>query len=37
VQHGFLTHTDIVGRAAMARDDIGERLRSVFASRLAAT
>jgi acetyl esterase len=37
VQHGFLTHTDVVGRAATARDDIGDRLRTVFASRLAAT
>jgi acetyl esterase len=37
VQHGFLTYTDTVVRAVMARDDIGDRLRTVFASRLAAT
>ena len=37
VLHGFLTHTDIVARSAMARDDICDRLRTVFASRLAAT
>jgi acetyl esterase len=37
VQHGFLTHTESVARAAMARDDIGDRLRTVFAAALAAT
>jgi acetyl esterase len=37
VQHGFLTHTDVVARAAMARDDIGDRLRSVFASSPVTT
>ena len=37
VQHGFLTHTGTVARAAAARDDIGGRLRAAFASRLAAS
>jgi acetyl esterase len=37
VQHGFLTYTDTVARAATARDDIGDRLRTVFAARLTAT
>jgi acetyl esterase len=30
VAHGFLTHTDIVARAAQARDDMTDRLRAAF-------
>ncbi len=30
VAHGFLTHTDLVARAAQARDDVADRLRSAF-------
>jgi acetyl esterase len=37
VQHGFLTYTDVVARAAMALEDIGDRLRAVFTTSLAAT